>query len=157
MSPESPNWGTFKNAASTNCNYIAQTQRRSQKLAKGGHGARGGPLFPMRGAPLMSIGAPVGHMGACSERGAHLRHLGASLMPMTYGGAHVQKRGALWKPWGASIVVTWNCIVFVGLGLSERSWYWGKYGKARLLALHFCFSCSICKRESMIPVVAPFF
>ena len=29
------------------------------------------------------------------ERGAHLRHLGTSLMPMTYGGANVQKTSAL--------------------------------------------------------------
>ena len=42
----------------------------------------------------MSIVAPGGgHMGACTRKRAHLRHLGASLMPMTYGAAHVEKRG----------------------------------------------------------------
>ena len=42
-----------------------------------------------------ACGAIYVHICPARERGAHLRHLGASLMPMTYWGVHVQKRDAL--------------------------------------------------------------
>ena len=41
------------------CISIRSGVARNQKKG-GGHGAREGRLFPTRGAPLMSIGAPVG-------------------------------------------------------------------------------------------------
>ena len=80
----------------------------ARSYARGAHlrpieasqGKRGEPS----GAPQCEIGGGLNvHRGACGaiwaparERGAHLRHLGVSLMPeLTYGGAHVQKRGAL--------------------------------------------------------------
>ena len=71
------------------CNGIARNQQRGGMVFEGA-------TFPPRGAPLLS---PQSHL-ACGarwtpvrERGAHLRHLGASLMPMIYvGGGEVQKR-----------------------------------------------------------------
>ena len=60
-------------------------------------------------------------------------------MPMTYGGAQVQKSGALWKPWGASIVV----LLITALrdqGYSKgHGINYGKYGKVRLLARRASF------------------
>ena len=60
-------------------------QRRSQKSAKGGgHGARAVRIFSDERGALVG-GAPP--WTPARERGTHLRHLGASLMPMTYYGA----------------------------------------------------------------------
>ena len=90
-------------------NHMLSGVARNQQ--KGGHWYSRGTTFSLERGAIDACGAK---WASVREKGAHLRHLGASLMPMTYmAEPNMKVMGRLHLPWN----------LIAALGLFEMSWY----------------------------------